>query len=629
MVKRVSTNALIFKELRLRNFLSFGSKEVVIPLGGDHITVILGENRDTGGEDSRNGVGKSAIIDALCYALFGKVVRGISNPKLINKLSQKGSMIVSVQFDKGDYQYLVERTERPSKLFLFRKPLDDDGDFRAKDGRKLKYDISRGKTETTDQIVGILGFDITLFEYLVANTSESIEFLRLPEDKRRDVIEHLFGFTIMTEKAKLLKDERKEKNKELLSAESATEATRRANERIEQQIKDLESKSKAWEAKRTEAIAELKNTIEALEKVDVAHEIEMLKLAEEAHSQVKSLESELREIRADIRRCKSEMEDTERRMKNDIKQIEETDVSIAKLANEECPTCHQHWVADPEYIKQLEEQRDETSTEALQLENEIAKITARIEGLKKNEFEKTTEVSNLQAAMEEIATLDLTYDSVEDAASANATLQALRENLERAEKDENPHADSITKLRDEAIEKIDESEIKDLRNLVEHYNFLIDLLTRKDSFLRKRIIDQWMPILNRRIAHWLEILELPHTVIFQPDLTVTITDYHEEFDFGNLSKGERNRIRIALNFAFQDVFEFMNYSINLLAVDELIDSGICPRGAENAVRALRETCTKKHKRAFLITHRDDIAARVEDVMKIIKENRLSRIEHHA
>ena len=115
-------NRLEFIALGVRNFLSYGPKEQRIDLSGDFITCILGENQDTGGEDSRNGTGKSAIIiDALCYALFGKVVRGISNQKLINKMSDKGMMSVWVQFRKDGYEYHVERTERPGKLFLLRK----------------------------------------------------------------------------------------------------------------------------------------------------------------------------------------------------------------------------------------------------------------------------------------------------------------------------------------------------------------------------------------------------------------------------------------------------------------------------------------------------------------------------
>jgi len=241
----MSSNALDFGDLGFRNFLSYGPKEVIIPLLCNFITVILGANLDDGGEDSRTGVGQSAIIDSLCSVLFGKVIRGISNQKLINKMSDKGQMIVWVEFEKGEWAYHVERTERPGRLLLLRKPIDSDEDFKTKAKRKMKFDIARGKTEPTDQIIDILGFDITLFEYIVANSSESTEFFKLSEDKQRAVIEPLFGFTIMSTKAKALKDDRKERNKELAHAESSAEATKQANLRITEHIDDLKHRSTA------------------------------------------------------------------------------------------------------------------------------------------------------------------------------------------------------------------------------------------------------------------------------------------------------------------------------------------------------------------------------------------------
>jgi DNA repair exonuclease SbcCD ATPase subunit len=621
-------SALEFKRLGLRNFLSFGSEEFVISLTGDFITVVLGENRDTGGEDSRNGVGKSAIIDALCYVLFGKVIRGISNQKLVNKLSQKGQMVVWVEFTKGDFFYRVERTERPASLRFFRKPVDSTEDIKTKEKRKFKFDIAKNKKkDSTGEIIEILGFNITLFEYLVANSSESTEFFRLTEEKQREVVEPLFGFTIMSEKAELLKKERLTRNKELVQSESATEATKQANNRILEQVKDLEAKATAWEKTKTAAIKELSDTITALEAVNVEDEITILKEV-----------AELEKAMGDVRHRIDDMEmrqkarviaknqhgrDAERAV-TDLANLQTT---IDALDKSECPTCHQHWESKPEFREDAESkshqasQNGEAALSAYEeIEKEIDQWQPFIEGEHGNQ-------TVIEATMAEYANATLTYTTVEEAASAGATLSALKSQLITVDADTNPHTDSIAGLKTDAIKVVKEEEVQELRRIIRHYNYLIELLTKKDSFLRKLIIDRWLPILNRRISHWLNILELPHQVTFHPNLSITIMLYHEEFDYGNLSKGERTRLRVALNFAFQDVFEFMNYSINLLAVDELIDSGICPRGAENAVTALRMTSASKNKRVFLITHRDDIAARVDDVMTVIKENNISRIEH--
>jgi DNA repair exonuclease SbcCD ATPase subunit len=620
------SSALNFGDLGFRNFLSYGPKGEVVPLFGNFITCILGENLDDG-EGTRNGVGKSAIIDALCYVLFGKVIRGISNQKLINKMSSKGQMVVWVEFTKDEYAYHVERTERPGKLLLLRKPIDSDEDFKAKEKRKMKFDIARGKTETTDQIIEILGFDITLFEYLVANSSESIEFFKLSEDKQRNVVEPLFGFTIMSTKASVLKDDRKEKNKDLVHAESSAEATKQANARITEQIEDLESRSTTWELKKKQTIEELTEGIALLESVDVESEITVIKELDNLNVSLKEITAKIRQLETEqTARCSTKNQ-LERDASRAVAEMAEAQTTIESLDKSECPTCKQHWEPKPEVRSDAETllaEAEQTGADSLKqfeiIEEEIDNAQAIIDGEHGN---KTV----IDECVTEYANVELTYQTVEEAASAGTELENVRNNLVSTNAETNPHSESIAGLQKDAIKKVDETAIQELRRLIRHYTYLIELLTKRDSFLRQLIIDRWLPILNQRIAYWLEVLELPHQVRFNPDLTITIIDYNEEFDYGNLSKGQRTRLRVALNFSFQDVFEFMNYPINLLTVDELLDSGICPRGAQNAVTALREICTKKEKRVFLITHRDDIAARVDDTMNVVLENKLSRIEY--
>lgn len=623
----MSSNALTFGNLGFRNFLSYGPKEVVIALFGNFITCILGENLDDGGEDSRNGVGKSAIIDALCYVLFGKVIRGISNQKLINKMSDKGQMIVWVEFEKGEYAYRVERTERPGKLLLLRKPIDSDEDFKAKEGRKLKFDIARGKTETTEQIVDILGFDIVLFEYLVANSSESTEFFKLTEEKQRLVIEPLFGFTIMSIKAKALKEERKEKNQELAHAESSAEATKQANARIVEQIDELKNRSVAWEKRHDDTIAELTEAISLLESVDVEREIAVIKEMDELDATLKEVTARLKQLSTEQAARRSTKNQLERDASRAVTEMEEAEATIASLDKSECPTCKQHWEPDPSVrtgAKETLEKAQQAGVDSLEAFEAIDQEISEAEEIIINE---TDEMEAIDEKIRDYTQIELTYQTIEEAASAGTELDNIRNQLVSTTVETNPYSESIEGLKTDAIKEVDETEVQELRRVIRHYTYLIELLTKRDSFLRQLIIDRWMPILNQRIAYWLDVLQLPHQVHFNPDLTATITNYSEEFDYGNLSKGQRLRVRVALNFAFQDVFEFMNYPINMLAVDELLDTGMCSSGAANSVEALKEIGRKKDKRVFLITHRDDIAARVDDVMNVLLENNQSRIEY--
>jgi len=624
---KATGNSLVLKDLFFRNLLSFGNKDTHLKLDDELISVIMGENLDTGGEDSRNGVGKSAIIDALCYVLFGKTIRDVTNQKLINKLARKGqSMIVTLLFDKGDFTYLVERSERPSKLLFLRKPIGSEEDIKKKENRKFKFDISRGKTETTNEITELLGFDITLFEFLVANSSESIPFFKLAEAKRREVIEKLFGFTILGERADNLREYRKEESKSLIKAETEFSTTVEANKRLQSQIEDMERKALTWNASKIRTINDLKETIAALEQVDVDGEIELLKLAEQLRSESKDIREKLQKVTGDHRAIDTKISTDERDLKRIERDFDTNKESLRQIEESTCPTCKQHWEADPDY-------RTEIETKIATGESELDEIHSRMPdnlelrgnlGDELNDLK--TELQEYSNNIREIESSGLAYSSVEEASKAGTTKNLLQENLKTEMDDENPHTESIKSLKTKAIKEVDDSEVKELQKLIRHYDFMISLLTDKNSFIRKNIIDKWLPKLNQRIAFYLNNLELPHKVRFHPDMTVEISKFNQDFDYGNLSKGERNRLNIALNLSFQDVFEFMNYRINLLCVDELIDNGICNRGAENTVNVLRDAAARKGKRVLLITHREDIAARVDDMMIVRKENDISRIE---
>jgi len=149
---------------------------------------------------------------------------------------------------------------------------------------------------------------------------------------------------------------------------------------------------------------------------------------------------------------------------------------------------------------------------------------------------------------------------------------------------------------------------------------LLKLLTNKDSFIRKKIIDQNLAYLNNRLTYYLDKLGLPHQVVFLNDLAVEITQLGQDLDFDNLSRGERNRLILGLSFAFRDVWESLYQSINLLFIDELIDSGMDTAGVENSIGVLKKMTRERSKNIFLISHKDELVGRVNNVLRVVKEN---------
>ena len=211
------------------------------------------------------------------------------------------------------------------------------------------------------------------------------------------------------------------------------------------------------------------------------------------------------------------------------------------------------------------------------------------------------------------------YDTEQQAFEHAGKLASLEEQIKTRVGDTDPYEEQITDMENQAVQTIDFDAINKLTRVMDHQKFLLDLLTSKDSFVRKKIIDQNLSYLNVRLTHYLDKIGLPHQVVFLNDLTVEITELGRELDFDNLSRGERNRLILGLSFAFRDVWENLYVPINTLFIDELIDSGLDTMGVENSIAILKDMSRRRHKSIWLVSHREELAGRVPSVLKVVKE----------
>ena len=212
------------------------------------------------------------------------------------------------------------------------------------------------------------------------------------------------------------------------------------------------------------------------------------------------------------------------------------------------------------------------------------------------------------------------YNSIDAAQEHRNTLVNLEQQIERKAQDTDPYAEQIAEMEIEAIEEISWDTINELTKIKDHQEFLLKLLTNKDSFIRKRIIDQNLSYLNARLDYYLQNIGLPHSVEFKNDLSVEIQELGRDLDFDNLSRGERNRLILSLSWAFRDVWESLYQPINLLFIDELVDSGMDSSGVENSMGVLKHMSRKRNKSVWLVSHKDELVGRVNNVLKVIKEN---------
>ena len=211
------------------------------------------------------------------------------------------------------------------------------------------------------------------------------------------------------------------------------------------------------------------------------------------------------------------------------------------------------------------------------------------------------------------------YDNLEQALNHRNSLDSLRKDLDARQRETDPYQEQIDEMRQQALQPIIYDNLNDLTKVFDHQEFLLKLLTSKDSFVRKKIIEQNLSYLNSRLTFYLDHIGLPHQVVFQNDLSVEITELGRDLDFDNLSRGERNRLILSISWAFRDVWESLYHPINLLFIDELVDSGMDTQGVENSLALLKKMSRERNKSIWLVSHKDELAGRVENLLRVVKE----------
>ena len=576
------------KNLTVKNFMSVGNQTQAVDFDKEHLTLVLGENVDLGGDDtgSRNGTGKTTIVNALSYAMYGQALTNIKKENLINKTNGK-NMLVTVEFEKGGSKFRIERGRKPNVLKLF----VNDNQLKTEEAEDDSQGDSR---ETQKAIEQMLEMSHTMFKHLVALNTYTEPFLSMKAAEQREVIEQLLGITQLSEKAEALKILVKESKDSIQQETFKIEGIKAANENVQRSIDSLNIKSSAWDSKKEADIENLGRAMMRLENVDIEAELLAhvhLKVWDENNVKIKNLNKQ----RATLESAVIQAEKTVNKYIKDL----------ASLANKTCHACDQ----------QLQDHKhEEMSAAATQQLEESQKYLDKV-------------ASDLVKIVEEVTAIgeqphrpQTFYDTEAEALGHKNNLDGLEKSLTAKIDEANPYQEQIEELKKTAIQEINWNGVNELTRVKDHQEFLHKLLTNKDSFIRKKIIDQNLSYLNKRLSYYIDKLGLPHRVVFQNDLTVEITQLGQDLDFDNLSRGERNRLILSMSFAFRDVWEGLYQSINLLFVDELMDAGMDAAGVEAGLAVLKKMARERNKNIYLISHKDELVGRVNNVLRVIKEN---------
>lgn len=573
------------KTLTVKNFMSVGNATQAVHFDRRDLTLVLGVNIDLGGDDSgaRNGTGKTTIINALSYALYGQALTNIRRDNLINKTNAKG-MLVTVEFDYGGETYRIERGRKPTAMKFFVGDVEQEiTDMAQGDSRETQADINR-----------MLGMSHEMFKHLIALNTYTEPFLNLKAKQQQEIIEQLLGITILSEKADKLKEALKGTRENITKEEYSIKSQEDANERITEQIENLKRRQKMWQTQHDSEVEKLQLGIAELEKVDIDQELRNHKALQkytEYHIAKNELDYKAKSVQRTIDR--------------ETTSVTKLTQDIEKLDNNLCSTCGQPFVDNAR--ERILEQKQESLQDAKSV---VDKNTVELQDIE-------SQILNLGTIPESPKVF---YTEERDAFEHRSSLQSLVAQLRASEKQTDPYQEQITEMESTGIKDVSWDTLNELQRIKEHQDFLLKLLTNKDSFIRKRIIDQNLSYLNMRLSYYLEKIGLPHTVRFQNDLTVNIEELGRELDFDNLSRGERNRLILSLSWAFRDVYESLYQMINVIFIDELIDSGMDASGVESSMAILKKMAREHNKSVWLVSHKDELSGRVNNIMTVTKEN---------
>ena len=668
--------------------MSVGNATQGINFDRNDLTLVLGENLDLGGDGSRNGTGKTTIINALSYALYGNALSNIRKDNLVNKTNSK-HMLVSLDFSVNGQEYRIERGRKPNVLRFFVNNEDKSSDDAQGDSR-----------ETQDAIERVIGMSHDMFKHVLALNTYTEPFLSLKANDQRAIIEQLLGITLLSERADKIKELNKQTKESITQEEMRIRAVQEANKRIEEQIESLQRRQTLWKNKYDSDLSTLVTQYDDLSKINIAAELAAhkdLAVWSQLRSQKETRDALIARSTAWQQKHSTEVQTAGRAYLNknqinietelaswtalttynqkvkdiaeleklitrcvtdeakEIKLVEKLKSEIAELQNHKCYACGQdfhdsnhenvlvakekalqeaslqalatntQWIGHTDALLKLGDLGGKPSTH-YQTEAEAIRHSSELNSLKQALDLKESEVNPFTEQLIELEDVVVPpqpvthYDTEAEAIKHSSQVESLLTQITNKHAEADPYGEQITDMQNKALQEVSYDALNELVRVQEHQDFLLKLLTSKDSFVRKKIIDQNLSYLNNRLTHYLDRIGLPHTVKFQNDLTVSIEELGRELDFDNLSRGERNRLILSMSWAFRDVWESLYSPINLLFIDELIDNGLDTQGVENALALLKKMSRERNKSIWLVSHREELAGRVENILKVVKEN---------
>ena len=547
-----------FTSCRWKNFLSTGNEFIDIQLDKNPTTIIRGPN----------GSGKSTLLDALSFGLFGKPHRDINKPQLINSINRK-RCIVEVEFEVGGQHFKVLRGITPFKFEIYQNGTLINQSSHARDYQKfLEQNILKLNHKSFHQVVGL-------------GSSSFIPFMQLPAWSRRGVIEDLLDIKIFSKMNQLLKERNANIRDQLVDINHRLDLIKTKTQGQLKYIKDLRGINKDQISQKRDSIKIHKDKINKL--FD-----ESKKLGKNLTASMKSEENAYSKQLDQVANIKSHNLQLNSQIKNLVKE------SRFYEENDHCPTCDQDITEEKKtskisYIKttakDVQEEKEDLQRKLSVLSSTTSQITKSLDKLRDKQNRINSNNDSISLLQKEIDKIQKEINSLSgqtgDVKQAQNELETLRENKEN-------HIEDKLKYTEERT-----------------YNEVMGEML-KDTGIKTKVVKQYLPVMNRLINEYLQILDFFVAFHLDENFNETIRSrYRDSFNYASFSEGEKQRIDLSLLFTWRQIAKMKNSAAtNLLVLDETFDSSLDIDGVESLTKIL--STLDEGSNVFIITHKGDV-----------------------